>query len=462
VIRLASLHGVLYLDAMRILTLALLTLMLAQSAHAQISDKKLHEPTPMPDRIVLTWHDDPTRTQAVTWRTDTTVTKAMAEIARATGGPEFQRPDGVTSVPAVTTPFKSDLGEALLHSVRFEGLKPGAKYAYRVGARDHWSEWNHFQTASEKPEKFTFLYFGDAQYLLRDHWSRVMREAYAAAPRARFAIHAGDLVNNSARDAEWGEWFQAVDWIHRTVPVVPTPGNHEHREDDGKTLSRYWNVQFALPEHGPKGLKGTVFFVDFQGVRIVCLNSNEKLQEQAAWLEEKLANNPNRWTIVTFHHPIFSSAQGRDNPTMRKLWHPLFEKHKVDLVLQGHDHCYGRSGLERGAVYVVSVSGPMFYPVDETRWMVRRGEKIQLFQAITIDGNRLSFEARTATGEVFDSFELEKQEGGPNVLRDGAHDPRSVPRSSIGAASWIAVGTIVVLVGILIVLRLLRNRGRGA
>ena len=107
---------------------------------------EVHRPTVMPDRIVLTWSEDPTTTQAVTWRTSTEVVHGFAEIAVAEAGPAF--PNKARRVPAVAEPLKTDLGEAHYHSVRFEGLQPATKYAYRVGDGQNWSEWFHFQTAS--------------------------------------------------------------------------------------------------------------------------------------------------------------------------------------------------------------------------------------------------------------------------------------------------------------------------
>jgi len=435
----------------------------------KISDREIHRPSPLPDRIVLTWTKAPTRSQSVTWRTDTTVAKGIAEVAVAKAGPEFAAERNKTSVIAATSAFKSDLSDAHFHTSHFDGLTPNMKYAYRVGDGVNWSEWNHFKTAKETPEKFTFLYYGDAQYQLKSQWSRLVRESYAAAPNARFSIHAGDLVNFPIADAQWGEWFQAADWIHRTVPVLPTPGNHEYMNPDGKTMPLYWTKQFALPDNGPDTLKHSVYYVDFQGTRIISLNTNEKHTEQAKWLETVLANNPNQWTILTFHHPIYSSAQGRDNPALRKLWQPIFDKYRVDLVLQGHDHCYGRSGLEgsagavKGTVYVVSVSGPMFYEVDKenTHWMRRLGERQQLFQVITVDGDRLHFEARTATGELYDSFTLQKQPGGPNKLIDGPHDPKSVPPAKHNAWNWLPIGAIILLAGLLVLARMIRRIRRG-
>lgn len=392
----------------------------------RVRDEDAYRPTAIPDRMILTWAGDPRTTQAVTWRTDTSVTTAQAEIVEAGEGSDFVQ--YARTVPARTTPFRSDLGQAHYHSVNFTGLTPKTKYAYRVGDGVNWSEWQHFTTASGQPEPFSFVYFGDAQNQLKSLWSRVVREAYSDAPKARFLLHAGDLINRSTRDAEWGEWFYAGGWINGTTPSIVTPGNHEY--GDGR-LARHWRMIYTLPEDGPEGLEETVYSLDYQGARIIALNSNEKQAEQAAWLEAKLADNPNRWTIVTFHHPIYSSAGGRDNTKLRALWQPLFDKYHVDLVLQGHDHTYARTGLmthenlptgvsardpHGGTVYVVSISGPKMYTVDREPYMSRVAENTQLYQIITVDGDQLRYEARTAVGRLYDAFTLRKRDGHPNEL----------------------------------------------
>lgn len=395
-----------------------------------------HTPTALPDRIILTFHGDPAHSQAVTWRTDTTVEKALAQIAEAEDGPLFV-PKAI-SVPAETTKFTSNLGDAHFHSARFEGLKPSTQYVYRVGDGVNWSEWIVFRTASEKAEPFSFIYFGDAQNDLKQHWSRVIRGAYSYAPSARFIIHAGDLINRADEDAEWGEWFRAGGWVNAMVPSLPTPGNHEYaRTTEGnRRVSLHWRPQFTLPENGVPGLEETCYHVDYQGVRVVSLNSNERQEEQVAWLEKVLGDNPNRWTVLTFHHPIYSSARGRDNAKLRDLWQPVFDKYKVDIVLQGHDHTYARSGLvtyqenvatgasfrnqDTGTLYVVSVSGPKMYNLDREPWMRRAAEDTQLYQILTIDGDTLRYEARTALGRLYDAFDLVKQDGQPNKLVDKA------------------------------------------
>lgn len=114
---------------------------------------------------------------------------------------------------------------------------------------------------------------------------------------------------------------------------------------------------------------------------------------------------------------------GHGQRSLSQYWKPVFEKYNVDLVLQGHDHIYARSrGLClsdedcRAPVYVTSVSGPRMYKLDGRNWMDRAAENTQLFQVISIASGTLKFKAVTATGEVYDAFDLVKKEGRARTL----------------------------------------------
>ena len=47
---------------------------------------------------------------------------------------------------------------------------------------------------------------------------------------------------------------------------------------------------------------------------------------------------------------------------------------------------------------------------------VRTAEDTQLFQIITIDGDELRYETRTAVNRLYDAFTLKKRPGQPNQL----------------------------------------------
>ena len=409
----------------------------AEHAERPFTAREQHRPTPLPDRVVLTWSADPTTSIDVSWRTDTTVDESVAEFARADRlqGNLRDRVRHAMRVDGAHEKFTSDLGACRMHSVRLENLDPATMYAYRVGdGEEHWSEWFQFRTASAADDPFTFVYFGDAQNSVRSLWSRVIREANQHAPRAAFMLHAGDLINNDERDAEWGEWFGAGGWLNGMIPVIATPGNHEYDDD---RISKHWRPQFAFPLNGPPGLEESVYWIDYQGARIISLNSNERIDEQCDWLRSVLSDSRRpRWTIVTFHHPIYSSSRDRDNPELRAAWRPILEEHGVDLVLQGHDHSYARSGLggptnvaegvrhaSGNTVFVVSVSGPKMYASQERWKFARQASGVQLFQVIRVSPQQIRYEARLATGELYDTFTLEKATDGKTTMIE--QDPPS-------------------------------------
>ena len=392
------------------------------SASSQQSNS--HDQPDTFDHIILTWTDNPATSQAVTWRSLIDFKNSFAEITPAEASPDFVK--NAEKILAETTPLQTGSGSVYYHSVNFINLRPNTLYAYRVGNGDIWSEWFQFRTASNQAESFSFLYFGDVQKNIFSLWSRSIRAAILESPKARFMIHAGDIVEHKNNDHEWNEWFSAGGWIFATIPSLPVIGNHEYKKwkDKKRTLSRFWRPQFTLPQHAIAGLEETFYYIDYQGARIVVLNSNKKIEQQAKWFENVLKHNPNHWTIVTFHHPVYSSALSRDNKKLRKYWKPLLDKFGVDLVLQGHDHVYARGrdpGLNdnpkgNGPVYVISVSGPKMYKLDRKAWTDRAGENMQLFQVIAISKNILSYKSMTVTGKVYDAFDLIKKEDSAGEL----------------------------------------------
>jgi len=401
--------------------ISLIQTLIYSSASGQVVDP--YPPGPSPDRIILTWNDDPATTQAVTWRTNTLIDTGFAQIALASPSPDFV--ENAHQDTAYTTVFQSDKNLSHYHTVTFKDLIPNKLYAYRVGNASHWSEWFQFKTASKEVEPFSFIYFGDAQNDIKSLWSRAIREAYSTFPKVDFMLHAGDLVNDCKKDDEWGEWFYAGGWIYGMIPSIATPGNHEYYKNmqNVATLSPHWRPTFAFPEHGPEAFEETAFVIDYQGARIVSFDSRgayvskAHLDRQVQWLDSVLAYNPNNWTIVTTHYPMYSTKMGRDNKELRDAIKPLFDKYQVDIVLQGHDHSYGRgrniaTGSRvtdgGGPMYVVSVSGPKMYDLGLDPWMDRAASNTQLFQLLTVTMDTLRYQAYTVTGEIYDAFDLVK------------------------------------------------------
>jgi 3',5'-cyclic AMP phosphodiesterase CpdA len=404
-------------------------------------------PSKDPDRIILTFNGDPASSRAVTWRTDTTISKAFAQIAEASVNASFKEKamdfEATTEVFDLGTYKRNNPFNVHYHSVVFDSLKANTIYVYRVGDGDeNWSEWIQFQTAKSAYAPTQFVYFGDAQNDVLEHWSRVIRKAYETAPKASFVIHAGDLINYAHRDYEWAQWFKAGGFIHSQWTAIPVVGNHEFsavEKSEPRQLSIQWRPQFTLPieESLDPTLHETVYSVNYQDVQVIVLNSNDKLEEQTAYLENELKNSTAKWKILTCHHSVFSPAKGRNFQFARDYWKPLLDKYNVDLVLNGHDHTYARGHVpvrttdknetaDLGTVYVTSVSGPKQYRVDDEQMKAyavdgyqkdKVGEQTQFYQVITIDNNTLTYVAYTVLGEEYDRSVIQKNfDNGKKVL----------------------------------------------
>ena len=78
-----------------------------------------------------------------------------------------------------------------------------------------------------------------------------------------------------------------------------------------------------------------------------------------------------------------------------------------------------------GTVYVISVSGSKMYALTG-RWrslMARLHEGEQLFQVVSVAGDRLSYESRAADGTALDAFELVKMPGSASRYLNRAPGP---------------------------------------
>jgi hypothetical protein len=386
-----------------------------------------------PQRIILNLTTEPAGSMAVTWRTSIEVQVPQVQVAEAGVWIAFAK--AAKSISARTEKTVLDDGKTVYYySAVMRELKPNTQYAYRVGCEKEWSEWSQFTTARQDAAPLQLVFFGDPQDDIKEHVSRVFRKAYQMAPAANFWLFSGDLTSEPV-DHQIEELFYAAGFIFRSCPSIMVPGNHDNmfkmengkivKDEKGKKIRTklvppQWRAQFTLPENGITAFQEASYWLDYQGVRFIMINSNDRLQEQAAWMDSILTHNPNTWTIVSFHHPLYSAGRDRDDRSTRDAFMALFDKHHVDLVLTGHDHAYARShplksGVragadEKGTVYVVSVSGPKAYAVNSAYndLMAKTGGNVQLFQVISIDSTSLSFQSYTVTGKLYDSFQLLK------------------------------------------------------
>lgn len=141
----------------------------------------------------------------------------------------------------------------------------------------------------------------------------------------------GDYSYESTMDC----WYNIVESVGSALKVVV--GNH----DTEGSLLRSLMDKFKLTDQ--------YYSFDYRNAHFLALSSELNSGKDAGQLRfadndlNKARSNVNiDWIVVYFHRPIYSGS-GVDYPGMRDMYHPLFDKYDVDLVLQGHAHNYQRS-----------------------------------------------------------------------------------------------------------------------
>jgi len=138
-------------------------------------------------------------------------------------------------------------------------------------------------------------------------------------------------------------------WLNVMKPVNSiTKINFGNHDEDSESLLNSYLSHF--------GLSKQYYSFDIHNVHVLTMATEEKFGTESEQYNfvvndlRKAANNPDiKWIIVSMHYPFYSSpntckeSDCAGNEESRELYHPLFDKYGVDLVLQGHVHNYQRS-----------------------------------------------------------------------------------------------------------------------
>ena len=314
----------------------------------------------------------------------------------------------------------------LRHRVAVAGLEPATTYLYAPGdgRPAGWAPWRAVKTAppSGTAHDLSFLYLGDAQTGL-ERWGRLLHAAYRRHPGIDFLLIAGDLVDRGNERTNWDHFFLRATDVFDRVPFMPCVGNHEYL-DMGPRLYRAF---FELPRNGPPSFDpelvynfecGDAFFAMLDST--LAVSDKRAAERQAAWLDAALNRTHSTWKLVIFHHPVYPSHPWRNTPNLREHWVPIFDRHHVDLVLQGHDHAYLRTyplrGHKRvatadaGTTYVVAVSGDKFVDQAHRDYIEVGYTGLATYQTIEIkaQARRMIYRAWSEPGKIVDELVLEK------------------------------------------------------
>jgi len=283
----------------------------------------------------------------------------------------------------------ADDGEDRLnYAATLSGLKLGREYSYRVRGNGQTILEGYFTTRKPRGSSTRFVAFGDNSF--GDISDRaIAHQAYLARPD--FVMNTGDNVYNGGLDNEYARYFFPVynadvaghrigAPLLRSVPFYTVMANHDVHDKDAQkhpiadfdknpdSLAYFTNMH--LPLNGPtpsqpppivgeearlanfRACAGKRFPVmanysfDYGDCHFLCLDSNLYVDPTDAamqsWMADDLAQTDATWKFVIYHHPAFNVGEDHYAEQQMRVLMPLWEKHGVDIVLNGHEHNYQR------------------------------------------------------------------------------------------------------------------------
>ncbi len=281
------------------------------------------------------------------------------------------------------------------HSVLLTGLTPFTKYYYSVGNSTAILQSgleNYFLTSPlpYSEGKYTFWAIGDMgdnsarQRNVRDRFNAYMGNNITNG----WLLLGDNAYDNGTEQVYTSKFFEIYQTnIMRKSPLWPATGNHEYANSVARQIDQnipYFGI-FDLPTNGEAGgvpsNSEAYYSYDYGNIHFIALdsyiieNGTSRLYDvsgpQVQWLEQDLAANDKKWTIVYFHHPPYTKGSHNSDTEselrlIRENVLPILEQYDVDLVLSGHSHTYERSKLMKGHFGLESTFNPAIHHLSQS------------------------------------------------------------------------------------------------
>ena len=301
------------------------------------------------------------------------------------------------------------------HAVTLSGLTAGTTYSYAVVSGSA-STSATFNTAASAGTTFSFAAIGDFG---GGSPGESQNAANIAAAGTSFIQTLGDNIYPSSGlpDPDFAttysdfdaRFFKPFSAAVKSQSFFPANGNKEYYSD-----GEFWAAFPML------GSNHSWYSYDWGDAHILVIDSEQPFSPgtgQYNFIQADLAAHQSAtWRIVAIQRPPYSSssANASSKPVLQYLV-PLFEQHKVALVLTGNSHNYERSypllggsvALSGGVTYVVSGAGGNgfnTFTIAQPAWSAFREASYYEYAKVTVSPTSLKVDAiRADTNSVFDS-----------------------------------------------------------
>lgn len=281
-----------------------------------------------------------------------------------------------------------------------------------------------------------FMAIGDWGRNGADHQLPVARQMgkWATENPNDFIISLGDNFYPSGVTSEHDPlWHYSYENIYTEFALqwdwYPILGNHDYKSDPDaqvrySKISRRWKMpaRYYSKELSLKGAgKVLMVFIDtnpmipefYSNAEYGPHVAGQQPEKQLEWLDQTLANASAdvKWKIVIGHHPIYTVGpriKNYDTLAVRKVLKGIFDKHKVDVYLSGHDHSQQHLKTDDFTHQFISGSGSEVTPVTVGISYSRFEAADYGFMYFSVDHNRLNTKVINHEGKTIYETTLKK------------------------------------------------------
>ena len=323
-------------------------------------------------------------------------------------------------------------------TVDLTNLEPNSKYIYKIISDDISSNDLSFKTADPTAEKYSFLSFVDFQYSENKTTINLVNTLVSKNPEANLITCSGDIADEAYSEQSHRYLFDSSTFSNNILAFGA--GDHEYWGTDSspiKMLKRpySYNKLFNNPDNGCEDYLNSSYYFKYNSILFVFLDcgdsnvssSNEIFSKQAKWLDNVLTTQKDyEYIIVCMHKSLYGDP--KQDSTVRKfapVFTKVFDKHKVDLVISGHDHEYSRTkAISNG---VVNQTGTVYLDLGNSgnktratgdgiktsdlydKYIDIKEQNYSLGIVGTVENNELIIDVRNLNYKSVDYFKIEKK-----------------------------------------------------
>ncbi|RMX63691.1 hypothetical protein DD238_006494 [Peronospora effusa] len=437
-------------------------------------EARMKEPAETPKHGHLSFTDDE-KAMAIMFNSGTSKTPMVKYGMKpddlkfyATGTSTTYGADDMCHAPATTVGQIYFRDPGYMHTVIMTDLKPNTYYFYQYGHEEHGlSQVHRFKSRPLSSYKYAnFIAYGDmgafaafyggSESTAARVFKDVVEEEYDS-----FLLHFGDISYARSQGHVWDQFFHLIEpYATRIVLLICAVVEPAYADEYGYTeggkhdlsggmlpyggsFNPSWGNfgadsggECGVPMHHRWHVPKTgnwIYWYSFNygGIHVVQMSTEHNWtrgSEQYKWLEndlEQVDRNVTPWVVLTAHRMMYSS-QLNIEPDMEVSYHfqeeveDLIYKHRVNVMLVGHEHSYERTCpvyrkkcVENGKGTVHLVVGSAGYPLGPDGFSSKYGNYSLRhvneygYIRVTSSPNDMRFQfVLVENGNIYDEFTI--------------------------------------------------------